>query len=96
MKVKSRIRNRNRIEILCEILQVANGGITTKMKIMYKVNLSYAQLKEHLIYLTEKGLLRYDLERHAFKTTEKGLKFLKAYDQMIYALAEKPNLSVMQ
>ncbi len=94
MKVKSRIRNR--IEILCEILQVANGGVTTKMKIMYKVNLSYAQLKEYLIYLTEKGLLRYDLERHAFKTTEKGLKFLKAYDQMIYALAEKPNLSAMQ
>lgn len=94
MKVKSRIRNR--IEILCEILQAANGGITTKVKIMYKANLSYAQLKEYLIYLTEHGLLRYDLEGHAFKTTEKGLRFLKAYDQMIYALAEKPNLSAMQ
>ncbi len=88
MKVKSRIRNRNRIEILCGILQVANGGITTKMGIMYKVNLSYAQLKEYLIHLTESGLLRYDLESHSFKTTEKGLRFLRAYDQMIYALAE--------
>ncbi len=96
MKLKGRNRNRSRIEILCEILQVANGGITTKRKIMYKVNLSHAQLKEHLIYLTENDLLKYDVERHSFRTTEKGLRFLKAYDQMIYALAEKPNLSTMQ
>ena len=32
--------------------------------------------------LTKNDLLRYDSNTHTFKTTEKGLKFLEAYNQM--------------
>ena len=32
--------------------------------------------------LTQKDLLSYDLDTQTFKTTEKGLKFLKVYNQM--------------
>jgi predicted transcriptional regulator len=87
--VIQRNRIRTRIEIICQILQVANGGVTRKIKIMYKANLSYAQLKEYMIVLTEGDLLRYDLDTQTFKTTEKGLSLLEAYNQMNHTLKEK-------
>jgi predicted transcriptional regulator len=73
---------RNRIEIINQILEVANGGVTSKSKIMARANLSYIQLRNYLITLSDKELLRYDLDTHSFKTTEKGLKFLKVYSQL--------------
>ncbi len=73
---------RNRIQIISQILETANGGVTSKMKIMYKANLSYSQLKDYLMTLNDKDLLSYDLDTHTFKTTEKGLRFLKAYGQL--------------
>jgi predicted transcriptional regulator len=73
---------RNRIEIISQILEVANGGVTSKTKIMAKANLSYLQLKNYLATLSEKDLLRYDLCTRTFKTTEKGLRFLKVYGQL--------------
>jgi predicted transcriptional regulator len=85
----NRNRGRNRIDIICQILEVANGGVTKKIKIMYKANLSYAQLKEYLMVLNERDLLRYDLDTQTFKTTEKGLSLLEVYNQMNYTLMEK-------
>ena len=32
--------------------------------------------------LAESDLLRYDLDKQTFKTTEKGLRFLDAYNHM--------------
>jgi predicted transcriptional regulator len=84
-----RSRIRDRIEIICQILQIANGGMIRKIKIMYKANLSYAQLKVYIIILTERDLLRYDLDTQTFKTTEKGLSLLEVYNQMNYTLMEK-------
>jgi predicted transcriptional regulator len=49
---------------------------------MYKANLSYAQLKDYLMTLSDKDLLSYDLDTHTFKTTEKGLRFLEVYGQL--------------
>jgi predicted transcriptional regulator len=80
--VAPRNRYRNRIEIICQILEVANGGVTKKIEIMYKANLSYTQLKEYVMLLAESDLLRYDLDKQTFKTTEKGLRFLDAYNHM--------------
>jgi predicted transcriptional regulator len=81
--------SRNRIDIISHILQTANGGITTKIKMMYKTNLSYAQLKEYLMTLSDKDLLRYDLDTHTFKTTEKGLRFLEIYNKLDHILREE-------
>ncbi|HXV45202.1 MAG TPA: winged helix-turn-helix domain-containing protein [Nitrososphaera sp.] len=75
------MKYRSRTDIVSQILDAANGG-ATKTKIMYKAYLSYAQLKEYLAVLTENGLLGYEEEDHEFKTTDKGLKFLKAYHHM--------------
>jgi predicted transcriptional regulator len=54
------MKYRSRIDILSQILEVANGRNATKTKIMYEALLSYNQLKEHLMLLTEKDLLRYN------------------------------------
>ncbi len=76
------MKYRSRIDIISQILEVANGGGVTKTNIMYKVFLSYAQMKEYLTIVTESDLLRYDTDTQTFKTTEKGLRFLKTYNQM--------------
>jgi predicted transcriptional regulator len=73
-------RSRNRI--ISEILDAANGGNATKTKLMYKAYLSFGQIKEYLSVLTENDLLSYDAHTQTFKTTERGLMFLKAYNQM--------------
>jgi predicted transcriptional regulator len=54
------MKYRSRIDIMSQILEVANGGGLTKTKIMYKAFLSFVQLKEFLTVLTESDLLSYD------------------------------------
>ena len=75
------MRYRSRIEIMGEILDAANGGVT-KTKIMYHTFLSYNQLKEYLGVLIENDLLNYDAYTQTFKTIEKGLRFLDIFNQM--------------
>ena len=70
--------NRSRTEIVGNILDAANGG-TTKTKIMYFAFLSYNQLNEYLSILIENNLVEYLDGTHTFKTTEKGLNYLRAY-----------------
>ena len=64
-----------------------------KTKLMYKASLSYTQVKECLPVLTASGLLQYDAETQTFKTTEKGLKFLNAYNWIGEAMKIQPSIS---
>ena len=74
--------NRSRTEIVGNILDAANGG-TSKTKIMYIAFLSYGQLKEYLSILIENNnLIEYVDGDNKFKTTEKGLNFLKMHNQI--------------
>ena len=75
------MKYRSRTDITAQILEAANGGVT-KTKIMYKAFLSYAQLKEYLTVLIENGLLEYIEGEQIYKTTEKGTRFLKIYNQI--------------
>jgi len=63
------------------ILDAANGG-ATKTKIMYKAFLSYAQLREYLSVLIENNLIEYVEGSQTYKTTEKGLNFLKIHNEI--------------
>jgi predicted transcriptional regulator len=63
------------------ILDSANGG-ATKTKIMYKSYLSYVQLKEYLSVLIENDLIENLGGTQTYKTTEKGLNFLKMYNEI--------------
>jgi predicted transcriptional regulator len=75
------MKYRSRTEIVGNILDAANGG-ATKTKIMYKAFLSYVQLKEYLSVLIENNLLEYIDGTHKFKTTEKGLNYLKMHNEI--------------
>ena len=74
--------NRSRTEIVAMILDAANGGGETKTKIMYFAFLSYNQVKEYLSVLIENNLIEYLDGGNKFKTTEKGLFFLKMHNEM--------------
>jgi predicted transcriptional regulator len=75
------VKYRSRTEIVAMILEAANGG-ATKTKIMYKAFLSYAQLREYLSVLIENNLLEYIEGSQTYKTTEKGLNFLKMHNEI--------------
>ena len=84
------MKYRTSTEIVAMMLDAANGG-TTKTKIMYKAYLSYNQLKEYLSILIENKLLEYFDRTQTFKTTEKGLYFLKMHDAIGELLPSKIN-----
>ena len=48
---------------------------------MYGAYLSYAQLKDYISFLQDKGLLVYDESTQTNRLTEKALKFLSVYDE---------------
>jgi predicted transcriptional regulator len=73
------MKYRSRTEIVSNILNAANGG-TSKTKMMYKAYISYNQLKEYLTILIENNLIEYIDGSQTFKTTEKGLHFLKMHN----------------
>ncbi len=75
------MKYRSRTEIVAMILEAANGG-ATKTRIMYKAFLSYAQLREYLSVLIENNLLEYLEGSQNYKTTEKGLNFLKMHSEI--------------
>ena len=78
--------NRNRTEIISQILQVTSdfdkGNGVTRTAIMYRVFLNTTQIKEYLPILTTYGLLSYDAVIRRFRITGKGLQFLKIYDNL--------------
>jgi predicted transcriptional regulator len=48
----------------------------------FKIFVSYGQLREYLYILIENNLLEYIDGTHKFKTTEKGLNFLKMHNEI--------------
>ena len=79
---------RDRVDTIKLILEAANGGSVTKTMIMYKAFLSHDHLQEYLLILTENDLLCYDKVMRTFQTTEKGIAFLQAYNEMGQILKE--------
>ena len=49
---------------------------------MYKAYLSYTQIKEYLKFLQDKGLMEYEEGTQIFRITEKGILFLRAYEEI--------------
>jgi predicted transcriptional regulator len=74
-------RYRNRIDIIAQLLDAASTPIT-KTKMMYRVMLSYEQLKEYLIILAENDLIVYDKLGRRFTTSSKGYQFIKQYEEL--------------
>ena len=76
-------KRRDRLYIIAEILKIAEDG-SLKTQIMYKANLSFAQLNEYLSFLTRMKLLEiYKEERkRIYRTTLKGDEYLHKYEEI--------------
>ena len=76
-------KRRDRLYIIAEILNIAENG-SLKTQIMYKANLSFAQLNGYLSFLTRMGLLKIHNEerRKVYRTTPKGEKYLDSYEEI--------------
>ena len=82
------MKYRSRTEILGNILDATNGG-ATKTKIMYFAFLSYNQLNEYLSLLIQNNLIEYLDGTQTYKTTEKGLNYIKMYHEIGELLQQK-------
>jgi predicted transcriptional regulator len=58
---------------------------------MYKAFLSYVQLKEYLTVLEKNGLLEYEDGMRSYRTTEKGIRLLRIYNQVDELVALNDN-----
>ena len=90
------MKNRSRTELVSMILEAANGW-ATKTKIMYNAFLSYNQLKDYLSVLIENNLIEYLDGTREFKTTEKGLNFLKMHNaigELLHTTIEKDDVLI--
>jgi predicted transcriptional regulator len=76
---------RGRLDIIADILDQAKQG-TKKTRIMYMCNLSFRQLRVYLDFLMKRGFLSLtnsgEENARIFRTTRKGLAFLKAYQAL--------------
>ncbi len=82
-------RRRDRMYIMAEILEVTLDG-ALKTQVMYRANLSFAQMNHYITLLLELKLLEInkDSRRNIYKTTTKGARFLESYKQMIDLLTK--------
>ena len=76
------MKYRDRNEITAQILESANDNRVRLTKIMFDGYLSHTVTKEYLVLLIEKGLIEYQDGERTFKTTEKGMKFLRIHDRV--------------
>ena len=72
------------------ILDAAHIG-ATKTKIMYRAYLSYTQVKEYLKFLQDNNLIKYEEGSQLFRVTEKGRRFMQAYNEISDLVSSKTN-----
>ena len=79
LEINSRKR-RDRLHIIADILDIAMNG-SLKTQIMYRANLSFAQVNEYLPLLIEVNLITPIMQndRKAYKVAPKGMRFLQSY-----------------
>jgi len=90
-------KRRDRLYIMAEVLEIAKNGCL-KTQIMYRANLSFAQLNDYLGFLLDIGLLKEtsENEKSVFRTTPKGARFLRNYYKIRDLLRKKGEKSVLE
>jgi predicted transcriptional regulator len=85
-------KRRDKLSIIAEILEIAKEG-TLKTQIMYKANLSFAQLNDYLKFMLKNDLLRKFRAngKDVYTATEKGVDFLQRHFELTELLTEEEN-----
>jgi len=88
-------KRRDRLEIIAGILKVARNGVH-KTQIMYEAGMSFSQLSDYLSFLVKLGLLEAAKknEKVIYKTTIKGIRYLKSYEEINHLLRKSTEHSV--
>ncbi len=89
---ESTSKRRDKLYIISEIMEISKAG-ALKTQIMYKANLSFAQLTEYLKLLEKINLLRKSADdgKEVYTATEKGLDFLQRHREIMDLLNEETN-----
>jgi predicted transcriptional regulator len=83
-KESEKLRNRSKLDIIYDILVSANEGVR-KTHIMSRANLSSEQMNFYFTTLLSHSLLGVEKDREdnsIYKTTQKGIKFLRCCAQI--------------
>jgi len=85
-------KRRDKLSIMAEILEIAKSG-TLKTQIMYKANLSFAQLNEYLKFMLKTKLLDkfYANGKEIYGSTKKGKDFLNRHSELTQLLKDPEN-----
>ena len=85
-------KRRDKLSIIAEILEIAKDG-TLKTQIMYKANLSFAQLNDYLKFMLKINLLNKFRAngKDVYAATEKGIDFLQRHFELMELLKENEN-----
>ena len=80
-------KRRDRLFIIAEILKIAQDGCL-KTQIMYRANLSFAQLNDYLSFLIKMDLLKLQNQnkKTIYITTPNGEKYLEKYGDIAMIL----------
>jgi predicted transcriptional regulator len=74
------MKKRDSLGISADILRLATSG-AIKTRIVYGANLNFKIVEGYLSRLTNLGLLE-NRDRRRYQTTEKGLSFIKRYEEL--------------
>jgi predicted transcriptional regulator len=87
MGVRVRRRERDRVAIVAEILEMAREGVL-KSNIMWRAGLSYRMLNGYLRLMMSTRLLGKSClnKKEVFRTTDRGLKFLHHCNEIMELL----------
>lgn len=84
-KERPKFKNRNRIEIISNILDIARNG-ALKTHLMYRANLSYMVVSQYLNFLSKSGLIEERLvddgPTKLYRTSSKGFRYLEVYNNL--------------
>lgn len=82
--LEEKSKRRDKLSIIAEIIDIARDG-ALKTQIMYRANLSFAQLGEYLSFMTNNKLLeKYaDAGREVYGATAKGLAFFERHSELV-------------
>jgi predicted transcriptional regulator len=85
-------KRRDRLFIIAEILDIAKDG-ALKTQIMYKANLSFAQLNSYIKLLLETQLIEINNKdgKNIYRTTRKGVEYMDSYKEVIETLSNHNN-----
>jgi predicted transcriptional regulator len=91
-KTDTASKRRDKLSIIAEILEIAKDG-TLKTQIMYKANLSFAQLNDYVKFMLKMGLIHKFRAngKDVYAATEKGLEFLQRHFELTELLQENEN-----